>query len=125
VFLCVYHVFSPHYCRLDQYSEEQKTILVDCCPTNVFELDEITQTVKVRDAAACIFCKECFYTLEDFKQHPEDKVGVDIQHSQNKFTFTVETTGCLSPVEVVKEALKQLTDKITRLKLLTTKLVTN
>lgn len=110
---------------LDQYSEDQKQSLVDCCPTNVFELDENTQTVKIRDASACIFCKECLFTLEDFRTRPEDKLGVDVKHSQNKFTFTVETTGALSPVEVVKEALKQLTDKITRLQTLTTKLVSS
>jgi len=100
---------------LDQYSEEQKLALVDCCPTQVFEYDENTQTVQIRDASACIFCKECIFTTEDFRTSAEAPLSVHIEHSNKKFVFTVETTGALSARDVVKDALQQLQEKITRL----------
>ena len=46
---------------------------------------------------------------------PEDKLAVDIQHSSDKFLFTVETTGALTAKEVVKDAINILTEKITNL----------
>lgn len=101
--------------RLDQYTEEQKIKLKDCCPQEVFEYDETASTVYVKDASACIFCKECIYTLEEFKRRPEDMLGVTVNHSTDKFYFTVETNGSLTAMEVVKSAMHQLTEKITRL----------
>jgi DNA-directed RNA polymerase II subunit RPB3 len=101
--------------RLDQYTEEQKLALVDCCPTQVFDFDENTSSVVIKNPSSCIFCKECIFTTEEFRIQPEDKLSVDIQHSPNKFTFTVETTGALTAKEVVKDALAQLTEKITKL----------
>mmetsp|Transcript_19170 Transcript_19170/g.26173 ORF Transcript_19170/g.26173 Transcript_19170/m.26173 type:complete len:304 (+) Transcript_19170:1-912(+) len=100
---------------LDQYSEEQKMSFVDCCPTKVFDFDEYTQSVVIKNPSQCIFCKECIYTLEDFRRAPEDKLAVEIKHSPDKFSFTVETTGALLPKEVVKDALSMLTAKITKL----------
>jgi ferredoxin-like protein FixX len=87
-----HHITSHHIAHnhsLDQYSVEQKTQLVECCPTEVFHLDEYTQTVVVKDAASCIFCKD-----------PADKLAVDVIHSEDKFLFTVETTGSLSAKQV-------------------------
>lgn len=100
---------------LDQYSEEQKLALVDCCPSQVFDFDENTKTVFVKNQSSCIFCKECIFTTEEFRKHPEDKLSVEIQHCQDTFTFTVETTGALTAKEVVKDALAQLSEKIARL----------
>lgn len=101
--------------RLDQYTEEQKQAVVDCCPQEVFAYDTTTRAVTVKDAAACIFCKECIFTLEEFKKKPEDDLGVSIQHSSNKFYFTVETNGSMTATEVVREAIKQLQNKLGRL----------
>ncbi len=100
---------------MDQYSEEQKVALVDCCPTNVFAYNENTQAIYINDSQACIFCKECIYTTEEFRKKPEDELGVQVKHSADKFYFTVETTGALLAKEVVGEALRQLSEKITRI----------
>lgn len=100
---------------LDQYTEEQKAALVDCCPTEVFAMEEHSGAVVITDVSACIFCKECIYTLEDFRRSPEDKLAVEVRHSPDRFTFTVETTGALYAKEVVQDALVQLTDKLGRL----------
>lgn len=100
---------------LDQYTEEQKATLVDCCPTEVFVMEENSGAVVIADASACIFCKECIYTLEDFRRSPEDKLAVEVRHSPDRFTFTVETTGALYAKEVVQDAMIQLTEKLGRL----------
>eukprot|EP01035_Chromulina_nebulosa_P019506 gene19506-25398_t len=98
---------------LDQYNEEQKTTLIDCCPTRVFDIDD-TGAVIISNAADCIFCKECIYLLEDYRKFPEDKLGVEIRHSTDKFTFTVESTGAMLASDIVKDALYQLNEKITK-----------
>lgn len=102
---------------MDDYTEEQKRMLVDCCPTKVFTYDENARSVFIEegDASRCIFCKECTYTLEDFRKTPEESLGVTIQHSRNKFTFTVETTGALTASQVVSDALEVLMGKINKL----------
>ena len=100
---------------LDQYTEEQKQALVNCCPTNVFDIDENSKSVFIAQANECIFCRDCIYTLEDFRKSPEDKLAVEIKHSQDRFQFTVETTGALLAKEVVRDALHILAEKITKL----------
>ena len=100
---------------MDQYTEEQKAELQSCCPTGVFDINENTGAVIIANPTECIFCKECVFLLEDFRKNPEDKLGVEIKHSTNKYTFTIETTGALTAKEVVKDAFVQLTDKIVKL----------
>jgi ferredoxin-like protein FixX len=107
--------FQSNVCSLNQYSEEQKNTLVDSCPTKVYGYNENTQSVFINDAQACIFCKECLFTTEEMRKNPEDKLGVDVKHSADKFYFTVETTGSLTAKEVVMTAVKQLSEKITRI----------
>lgn len=66
--------------------------------------------------ADCIFCKECLFLLEDFRRRPEDPLAVSVEHCYERFTFTVETTGSLRAKDVVRSALKELTEKINRIK---------
>lgn len=108
---------------LNDYDETQRKKFVDSCPVKVFDYDEDSRQVQVRDAAACIFCKECVYLAEEYRKIPEDPLAVDVQHSKDKFYFTVETTGALKPTEVVRDALRQLAEKIKRLKVRTMKLM--
>lgn len=65
--------------------------------------------------AECIFCRECTYLMEDFRKAPEDPLGVSVQHSADKFTFTVETNGALLAKDVVMLAMRELREKIGRL----------
>lgn len=103
---------------MDQYTEEQKNGLVDCCPTKVFaRSDDIGGIVTVANPTDCIFCKECIFTTEEYRRRPEDKLAVEVIHSPTKFSFTVETNGSLLAKEVVKDALSILTEKIRRLQL--------
>lgn len=113
--LLLHAYFHCFIFSLDQYTEEQKRALADCCPQNVFEYDKTIQSVRVARAVDCIFCKECIYTLEEFRSLPEDPLGVTVKHSNDKFYFEVETTGCLSAVDVVRESFAQLRAKLDRI----------
>ena len=44
---------------------------------------------------------------------------IQVKHSSDKFYFTVETTGALKPTEVVRDAIRQLAEKIRLLKVKT------
>lgn len=90
--------------------------LVECCPANVYALDSSTNSVFLANPSDCMFCKECLYTIEDFRKNPEDDLGVSVSHSTTNFNFTVETTGALTAKEVITESFVVLSDKITRLK---------
>lgn len=96
---------------LNDFEEEKKRGLVEACPTKVFEFDEATKQVLLREPTNCIFCEECVFLAEDYRKVPEDSLAVEIQHSSDKFYFTVETTGSLRPQEVVKDGLRQLAEK--------------
>ena len=97
---------------MGQYTEEQRQELVDCCPKEVFDRDEYTGAVKIARAQDCIFCRECIYTLEDFRRLPEDPLAVEVIHNPDKFTFTVETTGALTAQQVVTDAISRLKEKL-------------
>ena len=100
---------------LDQYSEEQKLGLKNCCPQEVFDIEDSTKLLFVDKPEQCIFCKECIFTAEDYRKTPESKLAVEIKHSPDKFYFTVETTGAVLAKEVVKDALRVLTAKLQKL----------
>jgi DNA-directed RNA polymerase II subunit RPB3 len=107
---------------LDQYTEEQRVGLKNSCPTNVFDLEEGIggqSRVVIRNAQDCIFCRECLAAAASYSKTPEAALAVDVKHSQNRFFFTVESTGALQAKTVVKDALKVLSDKIVKLQMAT------
>ena len=108
---------------LDDYTLEQKKALVDCCPTSVYELEEIVgkePRVVIRNAQDCMFCRECLTTAGEFRRKPESELAVDVKHGTDKFYFSVETTGALPAKTVVKDALAVLNNKIMKLQMATT-----
>jgi ferredoxin-like protein FixX len=42
--------------RVKTRKEEQKQAFVDCCPTNVFDIDENSKSVYISQPNECIFC---------------------------------------------------------------------
>lgn len=95
--------------------------MVEVCPSKVFEFGTYhtlrdhpnpTSAVIVARPADCIFCKECIFLAEEFRSNPEDPLGVTVQHSNTKFTFTVESTGSLLAREIVRDSLSVLAEKI-------------
>ena len=63
--------------------------------------------ITVADKSACILCEECVTCSSDIGK----KGLIKISHDTERVRFTVESTGVLSAVEIVKRALKVLQGK--------------
>ncbi|KAF1778213.1 Ribonuclease H-like domain [Phytophthora cactorum] len=101
---------------LSTYTPEQKAELYKSCPTEVFETDESYEQFTVGDAMRCMYCDECVKLADSFKDNPEDDSAVSIRMREDKFIFSVETTGQLKPEEVVICALDLIREKLSSLK---------
>ena len=72
---------------------DQRKTFVKSCPRKVFSFDEIRQAVDIEDVNKCNLCNECNkYSIE---QGISNTVRID--EVQNRFIFTVESTGALTP----------------------------
>jgi len=96
---------------METLSETQKQEFVASCPTKVYRYDEDSKTVDIEDANRCTYCNECKKKAIELNK-PE---LVTINARQDKFVFTVETTGSLKPEEVVLSALNVLKLKLANL----------
>ncbi|DBA00351.1 TPA: hypothetical protein N0F65_000536, partial [Lagenidium giganteum] len=101
---------------LSTYSPEQKAELYKSCPAEVYETDENYDQLTVGDPMRCMYCDECVKVANSFKENPEDDSVVTIQANEEKFIFSVETTGQLRPEEVVICALDLIREKLSWLK---------
>jgi DNA-directed RNA polymerase II subunit RPB3 len=97
--------------RMDDLEEEKKIEWVKSCPTRVYRYDEDRKEVEIEEAGRCTFCDECKKKAIQL-QVPD---LVSIRQKQDRFLFTVETTGALRPEEVVRSALFVLTKKLQNL----------
>jgi len=93
---------------------EQKQELVDACPDRILELDEITgNLVAVENAYEMATFTEDLKTAQNaMKKRPEDEDFVTVEHSTDKFVFSVETTGAMDAEEIIMSALKVLKDRL-------------
>lgn len=101
---------------LNLLSTEQKAELYKSCPKEVYETDENYDQLTIRDAMQCMYCDECVKVANSFKENPEDDAVVTVQMREDKFIFSVETTGQLRPEEVVICALDVIREKLSSLK---------
>ena len=76
---------------------------MDCCPRKVFAIDPDTNRVVLNNTSDCMFCGDC----ESFNTSYADKV-VTISQKPNVFNFTVEGTGAVRPLEILKQAIHVL-----------------
>ena len=72
----------------------------------------MSQAVEIEDANKCNLCEECLKYTKD--QGLERAIRID--EKENKFIFTVESTGALSPEDIVLKACRILTQKLKTLK---------
>ncbi|KAJ0406820.1 hypothetical protein P43SY_008842 [Pythium insidiosum] len=101
---------------LNMLTSEQKAELYKSCPTEVYETDENYDQFTVNDAMRCMYCDECVKVANSFKDNPEDDAAVTVKMREDKFIFSVETTGQLRPEEVVICALDIIREKLSSLK---------
>ena len=96
---------------------EQKQELINVCPDQIFELDDVTGSIKAVEN----YWDIATYT-DDLKDHQasmkkrkEDDDFITIQHSTDRFIFTVESTGVMDADEIVMSGLRVLKDRLTYL----------
>jgi DNA-directed RNA polymerase I and III subunit RPAC1 len=73
----------------------------------VFDIEDLGKgvtDVKVARPRDCTMCRECIR-----KEGWEDKIH--LRRKASHFIFTVESTGCLPPTEIVKMAFQVLKEK--------------
>ena len=86
----------------------QRNTLIERCPRKVYRLDDLKLTVEIEDVNACNLCNECIKYTKDINVNN----AIRIDESENKFIFTVESTGALPPEDIVIKALKVLSQKL-------------
>lgn len=89
-------------------SIDDRKAFVASCPRKVFSFDTMRQAVDIEDINKCNLCNECNkYAIE--AGHPN---VIKIDEIQNRFIFTVESTGALTPQHIVREAIQVLKQKL-------------
>ena len=94
----------------DGLTADQRRTFVEKCPRKVYKFNELKQTVEIEDANKCNLCTECHRYVD--KLAPGFDKAVTLGEDDNKFYFTVEGTGALPPIDIVKKAFVILKDKI-------------
>jgi DNA-directed RNA polymerase II subunit RPB3 len=96
---------------------EQKQELVDVCPDRILEIDDVTGTIKPVENYWDIstFTEDLKNHQDSLKKRKEDDDFVTIQHSTDRFIFTVESTGSMDADEIVMSALRVLKERLTYL----------
>ena len=82
-------------------SMEQKQELVDACPDRILEIDSVTGKVKAVEDAWDIatYTEDLMYAQAAMKKRPEDEDFVTVTPSNDRFVFSVESTGCMDADE--------------------------
>lgn len=97
--------------RMEELTSAEKQDWVNSCPSKVFKFDRNSRRVEIEKLYRCTYCDECVKKAQSMSKNDL----VRISYRNDRFIFTVETTGSLKPEEVVLSALKVLKDKLTLL----------
>lgn len=92
--------------------QEEKEMIVRSCPCGVLRYDPTEDTIEVDQRSECTFCNQCIEHIEEY--HPRKEI-ISISSEEDKFYFTVETTGVLTPEQIVLKGLDVLKKKLTTL----------
>jgi len=97
-----------------QLTSEQKQELVDVCPDRILEYNEVTGNLVVAEDAwdMATYTEDLRVTQNMMKKRPEDDDFVTVEHSTDKFIFSVETTGSMDAEEILMASLRVLKDKL-------------
>ncbi|KAF5821357.1 putative DNA-directed RNA polymerase [Helianthus annuus] len=97
----------PEVVLLQDIEDEDAQKLVNKCPVNVFDIEDMGKGVKRATVArprACTLCRECI-------REPGWEEKVALRRVKDHFIFTIESTGALPPEVLFTEAVKILEDK--------------
>ena len=97
---------------MTQMSIEEKQAFVASCPRKVYSYDAMKQSVDIEDSSKCNLCDECNKYATDIGHLG----AVRLDERQNKFIYTVESTGALPPATIVTKAMNVLKHKLRELR---------
>lgn len=85
---------------------ELATELKAMCPMQVFDIEDVggVPTAVAARPRDCTMCRECI-RLEGWNER------VQLRRKADHFLFSVESTGCLAPEDIVVEAINVLKEK--------------
>lgn len=101
----------PEVVLLEDVQDELAVELVEKCPVNVFDIEDLSKGRKKAVVARprdCTLCRECVLGEGWDKR-------VRLQRVKEHFIFSVESTGALPPEVLFVEAVKVLEDKCQRI----------
>jgi len=86
--------------------EEAAAQLKAMCPMNVFDIEDVggIQSAKVSRPRNCTMCRECI------RQDGWNE-KIKLRRKADHFLFSVESTGCIPPITIVREAISILREK--------------
>lgn len=87
---------------------EKRKEFVATCPRSVYKFNEMRNAVEIEDADRCILCIECVR----YAQSQGLERAVRVGERDEKFIFTVESTGVMPPEDIVARALDILSEKL-------------
>ncbi|KAL0221091.1 hypothetical protein RCL1_000945 [Eukaryota sp. TZLM3-RCL] len=94
-------------------SADDRHALVTSCPRQVFELNEISKSIKVVNADACMYCADCMELSNQFAQDYEMIPPVIVREPKDPvYRFTIESAGGVPPDVILSRALTILLGKI-------------
>lgn len=120
-------IIVPNSSGLDALTDQERALVRDSCPVGVFGetarslgADGVTSSVDPGQALSVVHPEKCMYCGECEKRCAEIADRVDhellsVKRNDNKFIFSVETTGALAPEDVVQQALYVIRKKMTSL----------
>jgi DNA-directed RNA polymerase II subunit RPB3 len=97
---------------MEELEYDQRTEFVNSCPTKVFEYDDETGLVDVKDRHKCMFCDECSKKALSLG-HPD---LVKVRPNQAKFHFTIESNGAMEPTKILYKSLEVLLERVSKVK---------
>lgn len=114
VAVCTYQ-FQPsihiHASALSEMTTQEKQSFVNSCPTKVYRYNDNDHTVEIAEPTKCMYCNECVDRAVELDQ----RHLVDVRPIDDRFLFSVETTGSLPPEDVFLTSVNVLRDKLSML----------
>jgi DNA-directed RNA polymerase II subunit RPB3 len=95
-------------------TQDQKQQLVDVCPDRILELDPVSGKILVSEYAweTATYTEDLSVLQATMKKRPEDEDFVKVEHSQDKFIFSVEGTGAMDAEEILMSSLRVLKERL-------------
>ena len=102
--------------KLSVLTKEQKMQVVASCPRKTLSYNSITGNIDVNESAKDFLSYEPVHLLQS-AEFGKLENAIRVDERDDKFIFTIESTGALRPEEIVIKSLRVLSQKVEQVKL--------